>query len=308
MTMRFVKMHGAGNDYVLLDARELECDWSRLAREMCDRHFGIGADGLLLVAPSAVAEVRMRMFNPDGSEAEMCGNGIRCFAKYVVERGIVASGERALRVETGNGVLEVAPLTDGQGRVARARVSMGEPRFRAEDIPVRIPKGEKGLQLDIKTVPLDINKRALDIIAGYPVKLGGQEFRITCVSMGNPHAVAFVEQPVDDVPLQVVGPLMEHHPMFPKRVNFHVVNVVDRGRLRARTWERGAGLTLACGTGACAVQAAARLLGLTDSRVELEMPGGVLEVTWEGRGPVYLEGPVEEVFEGEWKKGIIDIG
>ncbi|MFH1140597.1 MAG: diaminopimelate epimerase [Chloroflexota bacterium] len=300
--MRFTKMHGAGNDYVVLDARGQECDWSKLARDMCDRHYGIGADGLLLVAPSSVADIRMRMFNPDGSEAEMCGNGIRCFAKYVVERGIVSLVGRALRVETGNGVLEVVPLTDGQGRVTRARVSMGEPRFGADEIPACLPQGEKGLQLDITIRPLDINKRALDIIAGYPVNVDGHSFRITCVSMGNPHAVAFVEQPVEEVPLQVVGPLMEHHPMFPKRVNFHVVNVVDRGRLRARTWERGAGLTLACGTGACAVQAASRLLGLTDTRVELEMPGGALEVTWEGRGPVYLEGPVEEVFEGEWKE------
>ncbi|MDO8751257.1 MAG: diaminopimelate epimerase [Dehalococcoidia bacterium] len=298
--MRFTKMHGAGNDYVLLDARGQDRDWPKLAREMCDRHYGIGADGLLLVAPSSVADIRMRMFNPDGSEAEMCGNGIRCFAKYVVERGIVAPGERALRVETGNGVLDVVPLVDGQGRVARVRVSMGEPRFGADDIPVRLPEGARGLQVNITKVPLDINKRALDIIAGYEVKLDGHSFRITCVSMGNPHAVAFVELPVGQFPLQVVGPLMEHHPMFPKRVNFHVVNVVDRGRLRARTWERGAGLTLACGTGACAIHAASRLLGLTDSMVQLEMPGGVLEVTWEGRGPVYLEGPVEEVFEGEW--------
>ncbi len=293
-------MHGAGNDYVLLDAREQDLDWSKLAGEMCDRHYGIGADGLLLVAPSSVADIRMRMFNPDGSEAEMCGNGIRCFAKYVVERGIVTLDGQALRVETGNGVLDVAPLADGQGRVARVRASMGDPRFGAEDIPARIPIGEKGLQLGVNTKLLDINTRSLDIISGYPMNVAGYDFRITCVSMGNPHAVAFLEQSVADVPLGVVGPLMEHHPMFPRRVNFHVVNVLDRGRLRARSWERGAGLTLACGTGACAVQAASRLLGLTDSKVELEMPGGTLEVTWEGQGPVYLEGAVEEVFDGEW--------
>ena len=285
---------------MLLDARGQNMDWPAMAREMCDRHYGIGADGLLLVVPSSVADIRMRMFNPDGSEAEMCGNGIRCFAKYVVERGIVALGGQALRVETRNGVLDVVPRTDRQGHVVRARVNMGEPQFGAEDIPVRIPLGEKGLHLDIDTKQLGINALPLDIIAGYSVNVDGYDFRITSVSMGNPHAVAFLDEPVEDAPLQVVGPLMEHHPMFPLRVNFHVVNVLDRGRLRARSWERGAGLTLACGTGACAVQAASRLLGLTDSRVELEMPGGVLDVTWEGPGPMYLEGPVEEVFDGEW--------
>ncbi len=304
--MKFTKMHGAGNDYVVLDARDQDRDWPETAREMCDRHYGVGSDGLLLVAPSAVGDIRMRMLNPDGSEAEMCGNGIRCFTKYVVERGIVMPKKGVMRVETGNGVLDVTPITNGKGKVARARVSMGVPRFRADDVPVRLP--DRGVditlsRLDITTSPVDISATDMkDMVVGYPVKVEGQEFKITCVSMGNPHAVAFIEQPVDDVPLHVVGPLMEHHAMFPRRVNFHVVNVLNRGRLKARTWERGAGLTLACGTGACAIQAAARLLGLTDSKVALQMPGGVLEVTWEGRGPVYMEGPVEEVFEGEWRK------
>ena len=295
-------MHGTGNDYVLLDAREENRAWPALAREMCDRHYGIGSDGLLLVAPSETADIRMRMFNPDGSEAEMCGNGIRCFAKYVVERRIVAPSDGVLRVETGDGILEVAPFADGDGRVTGARVGMGVPRFHAEEIPVCIPEGEKGLQLDITTNGLDISVVPAYLVAGYPVEVEGHTFRITCVSMGNPHAVAFLDDPVDQVPLHVVGPLMEHHPLFPRRVNFHVVNLLGRDRLRARSWERGAGLTLACGTGACAIQAAARLLGLTDERVELQMPGGVLTVTWPGHGPVYLEGAVEEVFEGAWRK------
>lgn len=301
--MKFTKMHGAGNDYVLLDARHQERDWPALARDLCDRHYGVGSDGLLLVAPSAVADIRMRMFNPDGSEAEMCGNGIRCFTKYVVERRIVSPCDGKLRVETGNGILDIAPIIDGDGRVARARVGMGEPRFHAEDIPVRIPQGEKGLQLDIKSLSLDIitGVDPARLVAGYPIEVEGHTFRITGVSMGNPHAVAFVEEPVDQVPLHLLGPLMEHHSLFPRRVNFHVVNVQGGDRLQARTWERGAGLTLACGTGACAIQAAARLLRLTDERVELQMPGGILTVTWPGHGQVYMEGPVEEVYEGEWK-------
>ncbi|MBI4310882.1 MAG: diaminopimelate epimerase [Chloroflexi bacterium] len=296
--MRFSKMHGAGNDYVVLDARGQEQDWPDLARKLADRHYGVGADGLLLVVPSNKADIRMRMFNPDGSEAEMCGNGIRCFTKYVVERGIVAK-EGALKVETGNGVLDVTPIAR-DGKVTRARVSMGEPRFRAEDVPVAIPAGQKGFQLDpklhsITTVPTG------SLVAGYPITVDGRTFTITCASMGNPHAVAFFDGPVDSFPLETIGPKVERHPIFPRRVNFHVVNILGRDRLKARTWERGAGITLACGTGACAIQAVARLLGLTDDTVQLAMPGGVLTITWPGHGPVIMEGPVEEVFEGEWR-------
>ena len=300
IAMRFTKMHGAGNDYVVLDARDENKDWSTLAVEMCDRHFGVGADGLLLLEPSTVGDVRMRMFNPDGSQAEMCGNGIRCFSKYVMERGLVSLNGAPLHVETASGLLDVVPLKDGNGRISRARVAMGEPRFNAPDIPVHLPAGENGQQLD--TTLLDITNGIVpeQLVVGYPVELTGETFKITCVSMGNPHAVAFIDRPVDEVELDRLGPLMEHHPIFPRRVNFHVANVEDRGHLKARTWERGAGLTLACGTGACAIQAAARLLRLTDDQVSLEMPGGELIVTWPGRGPVYMEGPAVEVFEGKW--------
>ena len=252
-------MHGAGNDYVVLDARNEDKDWSTLAVEMCDRHYGVGADGLLLLEPSAVGDVRMRMFNPDGSQAEMCGNGIRCFAKYVLERDLVSLNGGPLHVETGNGLLDIVPLTDGNGRIARARVAMGEPRFNAPDIPVQLPAGENGRQLDVELLDITNGIVPEQLVVEYAVELAGETFEITCVSMGNPHAVAFIDRPVDEVDLDRLGPLMEHHPIFPKRVNFHVVNVEDRGRLKARTWERGAGLTLACGTGACAIQAAARL-------------------------------------------------
>jgi diaminopimelate epimerase len=302
--MKFTKMHGAGNDYVLLDGRDQERDWSALARDLCDRHFGVGADGLLLVAPSTEADIRMRMWNPDGSEAEMCGNGIRCFAKYVVEREILSSPFGAMRIETNNGILDVTPMSDGNGRVTRARVDMGQPRFHATEIPVAIPAGESGLRLDISSLALNITDGIMpeQLVVNYPVEVTGETFRVTCVSVGNPHAVAFIDRDVDQVPLERIGPVIEHHSLFPKRVNFHVVNVEGRGRLKARTWERGAGLTLACGTGACAIQAAARLLRLTDESVEMHMPGGELIVTWSGRGPVYMEGPAVEVFEGEWEE------
>ena len=294
-------MHGAGNDYVLLDARDQDHDWPSIARAMCDRHYGVGADGLLLVAPSKVADIRMRMLNPDGSEAEMCGNGIRCFAKYVLERDIVSVSNGLLRVETGAGVMDIQPFRDANGTIGRARVSMGVPRFHADDIPVRLPEGERGLRLDITSLDISDGIQAERIVAGYPVEVAGQTFNLTCVSMGNPHAVAFLDGPVEDVPLDKLGPLMEHHPMFPQRVNFHLVNVLGTDWLKVRSWERGAGLTLACGTGAAAIQAAARLLRLTDETVAVEMPGGMLSVTWPGQGPVYMEGPAEEVYEGEWK-------
>ena len=281
--MRFTKLHGAGNDYLVMETQDVEQDWASLVRRMTDRHFGVGSDGLLVVASSQVAPIRMRVFNPDGSEAEMSGDGIRCFAKYVLDRGIVQIANGVLEVETGNGVRTVVPIME-QGRVARARVDMGRPRLRAEEVPVRLPEG------------VNVEGPLVD----YPLLLDQKAVAITCVSMGNPHAAAFIEEPVAQFPLHSVGPQVEHHPLFPNRVNFEVANVLGRGKLRMRTWERGAGETLACGTGACAVAVAARLKGLTDEQVELELLGGLLKVQWDGQGSVWLEGPVEEVFEGEW--------
>ena len=304
--MRFVKMHGAGNDFVVVDARDGERDWAALAVAVADRHFGVGADGLLLVLPSERAELRMRMFNPDGSEAEMCGNGIRCLVKYAVERGIAAPRDGNVRVETMAGVLAVTPLFE-DGSVVRARVAMGTPALRPEDVPV---------DLAVRLVPigasLSTGSRATDggiehfapddMVFDWQVAVPGRSVEVTGVSMGNPHAVAFLREPVADFPLAEVGPEVERHPLFPQRVNFEVVNVHDRGHLTVRVWERGAGLTMACGTGACAAAVAARLHDLTDEQVEISLPGGVLTVTWDGRGEVFLEGPVVEVFEGEWRE------
>ena len=280
--MKFVKMHGAGNDYLFIDARHQERDWPALARAMSDRHFGVGSDGIILALPSDKAQVRMRMFNADGSEGEMCGNGIRCFARFVIKQGLVPTNGENLQVETGVGVLVVTPVFEN-GQMVGARASMGEPRFLPDEIPVPLPKPQEG-------------KRVWD----YPLEVEGRTLSISCVSMGNPHAVAFLEDPVDDFPLHLIGPKVEQHPMFPNRVNFEIVNMIDASHLKARVWERGSGLTLACGTGACAIAVVSRLHDHTGDRVDVALPGGNLMVHWPGRGYVFLEGPIEEVFEGEW--------
>jgi diaminopimelate epimerase len=279
--MRFVKMHGTGNDFVLLRAQGDEQDWPRLAQTICDRHYGIGADGLILVLPSSQADVRMRMFNPDGSEAEMCGNGLRCVVKHAVEEGLARPRDGRISVETAVGVLG-AQVFGEKGAVERVRVSMGVPRFAPQEIPV-LAEGEPPL----KDLPLDIE---------------GQRLAVTCVSMGNPHAVHFIERPVAEFPLESIGPRVEHQPLFPQRVNFEVARVIDRECMEARVWERGAGITLACGSGACAAVVAAYLDGLVGKRVDITLPGGMLTVEWDGAGECYLTGPAEFVFEGEWRK------
>ncbi|MCX6023579.1 MAG: diaminopimelate epimerase, partial [Chloroflexi bacterium] len=228
--MQFVKMHGIGNDFVMVDARGEEQPWAELAVQMCDRHMGIGADGLILLLPSDGADLLMRMFNPDGSESEMCGNGIRCFAKYALEEGIAAAGASDLTVETLAGLRSIRPVLSN-GKVDAVRVGMGAPRFRAAEIPVAV-EGD-------------------DEVRGLPLTVDGVDLAVSCASMGNPHAVHFLSEPVAGFPLDRIGPQVEHHPLFPARINFEIVNVIDRGHLDVRVWERGAGLTLACGTGAC---------------------------------------------------------
>ena len=268
----FLKVQGTGNDFVLVDGRETQADWAALAPGLCDRHFGVGSDGLLVMQESDRAPVRMTMYNPDGSEAEMCGNGLRTFVKYAVERGGVPAPDGCLDVETGAGVLRTT-FAGGNGAIERVRIDMGAPILR----PVR-----------------DLALRA-----------GGQDIAVTCVSMGNPHAVHFTDIPVDEYPLARVGPLVEHDAHFPKRVNFEIVNVLTPDHLRMRVWERGAGETLGCGTGACAVLVAARLHGLAQAAAMVSLPGGDLSIAWDGddthHGSVFLEGPAEYVFAGRWQ-------
>ena len=272
-SLPFIKMHGLGNDFVVVGPEDAgrELDWPRLARETGDRHFGVGHDGLLLVerGTTAAADFRMRMFNPDGSESEMCGNGIRCFAKYLHDTGVsFALYPYGIRL-----------LTDGAGAEVRAVVvDMGVPVFAAEQIPVLVEQA---------------------VVEREPLLVDGHRFEISAVSMGNPHADAFVED-VQRIPLERVGPLVEHHPWFPRRVNFEVVSVQARDELTMRVWERGAGMTLACGSGACAVMAVARRLGLVDNTVLIHLPGGDLSLRWDGKGGVAMTGPATYVFRGEW--------
>ena len=277
--MKFEKWQGTGNDFVLLKAQAEECDWPRLARAMCDRHFGVGADGLLLLLPSDRADLRMRMFNPDGSEAEMCGNGLRCLVRHAVERRLARPRDGRLRVETGAGVLMVELLAE-DGRDGWVRVGMGCPRFAPAEIPVLTE-----VQPPVRNLSLPVD---------------GQIVSVTCLSMGNPHAVHFHARAVATYPLERVGPMVETHPWFPQRVNFEVARVLNRELIEARVWERGAGATLACGSGASAVMVAARLHNLVEDRVEVRLPGGTLLLEWDGEGEVYLSGPAERVFTGEW--------
>jgi len=269
--MKFVKMQATGNDFILIEAAATERDWSSLAEAMCNRHFGIGADGLILMLSSKSADIAMRFFNPDGSEAEACGNGLRCLARYAIDRGYA----KELAVETPGGIRRVR----AKGRLLQ--VDMGLPRFRAEEIPMLVEK-------------------QLDIIIDYPITVQGRKLLLTCLSIGNPHAVCFLDKPVADFPLLEVGPKVENHPIFPNRVNFEVANVLSRKEVTARVWERGAGETLSCGTGACAVAVAARLHHRVDSQVDVILPGGRLTVDWDGVGEVLLSGPAELVFWGEW--------
>ena len=282
--MKFTKMHGAGNDYIYIDARGVDKDWSSLSRLMSDRHFGVGGDGIILVLESNTADLKMRMFNSDGSEGEMCGNGIRCFAKYALDRGIVDCTDAGLTVETLAGVRTVTP-TFHQGNVAGARVAMGPPLLNPVEIPVVLDQ-------DTGTAPA--------AVTGYPLTIDGTPLDLTFVSMGNPHAVSFLSEPVSEYPLHTIGPKVEHHPIFPNRVNFEIVNLNQDGRATARVWERGSGETMACGTGACAIAVASRLEGRHQGPLDITLPGGTLTIEWDGEGEVYMEGPAKEVFSGEW--------
>jgi diaminopimelate epimerase len=273
--MKFTKLQATGNDFVLIEADRMRRDWGKLSQIMCDRRFGIGSDGLILLLKSKAADFRMRMFNPDGSEAEVCGNGLRCFARYVVSTGL-ADTRRSMTIETSAGVKTAVPRDRG----LRFEVDMGRPGFRPGDLPVAVTA---------KRVP----------IMDHPVTVAGQKLRLTFVSMGNPHAVHFLPD-VGNLKLCDIGPRVENHALFPRRVNFEIAHVVSRREIQARVWERGAGETLSCGTGACAIAVASRLHDYVDSPVDIKLPGGTLSVKWDRKGSVCLTGPAELVFNGDW--------
>jgi len=275
--LSFVKLHGTANDFIYIDARGgLPAEPATLARRLCDRHRGIGADGLILlhsVRPGVRADCRMEIWNSDGSRAEMCGNGIRGFAKFVWDRGLVA--KNPLAVETDAGLKQVELDLDARQRVRRVAVDMGRPEWRGRAIPV------------------DSDAEVIE----QPLEVAGQRWRVTCVSMGNPHCVVFVDD-LAALALADIGPRFEHHPFFPRRVNTEFVRVRDRERLEVRVWERGAGETMACGTGACAAAVAAARTGRAGRQVVVSLPGGELEIAWLADDRVRMTGDAVEVFEG----------
>lgn len=277
--MRITKMHGAGNDYVYVNCFEpVELgDVPDLARQISDRHFGVGGDGLVLICPSERGDARMRMFNADGSESEMCGNAIRCVAKFVYDHGIAKKDE--LQIETGRGVLTLQCSTSN-GLVDRVRVNMDQPILTSAEIPT--------------TLPGDPPVKA-------PLQIGDRTLEVTCVSMGNPHAVTFVDEVTDDWVLNI-GPQVEVHEAFPRKINAEFIQVLSPTETRMRVWERGSGETLACGTGACASVVAGVLAGVNERRVTVHLRGGDLEIEWAESGEVYMTGPATEVFSGEWNR------
>jgi len=281
--MRFTKMHGAGNDYVYVNCfdQPLPDDPAQLAKEVSDRHVGIGGDGLILICPSETADARMRMFNADGSEAEMCGNGVRCVAKYVYDHGLCRN--ETLKIETAAGVLTLE-LEVVDGLAERVKVDMGEPVLEPDLIPTTLPGSPS---------------RKGNPVLGAELTVGGEPFKVACVSMGNPHVVTFVDELNDHWVLEI-GPQVEVDSHFPNRINAEFVEIISPEEVRVRVWERGSGETLACGTGACAVCVACVLDGRTERKITAHLPGGDLELHWAKDNRVYLTGPAVEVFSGEW--------
>lgn len=276
--MRFVKVHGLGNDFVLVNTlkeENLPPDLAGLAIKVCHRHFGVGADGLVLIKPSAEADFAMQIINSDGSEAEMCGNAIRCVAKYAYEQGLVNS--RVMRVQTAAGIM-VPELVMENGSVQAVKVDMGEPQLEREQIPMHGPPGR---------------------VVNEPLQAGADTFNITTVSMGNPHCIIFVPD-VAAVSLETLGPQLENHPSFPRKTNVEFVQVLNGGEVHMRVWERGAGPTMACGTGTCAVAVASHLNGHTGRKVRVHLDAGALDIEWAENGHVFMTGPAEEVFTGAY--------
>lgn len=288
--LAFWKMHGAGNDFVVLepapDPPVDDAGWARLAIEACDRHQGVGADGVIVVLPSERADRRMRIINADGSDGVMCVNGIRCFVKYCLDRGLVDAPDGVMTVEIADEVATTAATRGADGLVERVRITLAPPDLNPASVGVQIEQGPP-----ITDLPITVSGNGVE-----------ETFPVTLVSMGNPHAVRFIDHPPADYPLDRAGPLVERHPIFANRTNYEVIQVKDRSHLDMRVWERGVGETQACGSGACAAVVAARIAGAVDSEVDVTVPGGILHIEWPGDGPITLSGPVAKVFEAVWER------
>lgn len=274
--VKFTKMHGCGNDYVYIDCtKEMIDNPEKVSEYVSDRHFGIGSDGLILICTSDVADFRMKMYNADGSEGSMCGNGVRCIAKYVYDKGLTDKTNISLETKSG---IKYLDLTVEDGKVVKVKVNMGAPILKPSDIPVKSDK---------------------DVFIDEPVEVDGVDYRVTCVSMGNPHAVTFVDD-TSSIPIEKIGPKFENHPIFPDRVNTEFVQLISRNEVNMRVWERGSGETLACGTGTCATVVACVLNDKTDDEVLVHLLGGDLFIKYDrGNDTVWMTGPAEIVFEGE---------
>jgi len=284
--MEFTKMQGAGNDFVVIKTRNNRHDWSDMATKMCDRHYGIGADGLLISLPSKAANFKMRIFNADGSESAVCGNGLRCLVRYYLDNN-PDRNDSTITIETAIG-LRTAKISRRKGTITDIRVNMGEPKIGLDCTPAK----------DI------VNKGILDITTkmNHVISVEGQELLLSLVSIGNPHAVYFHNGKLADFPLAKLGSKVEQHKLFPDETNFEVVRIINRQRVEAMVWERGVGETLACGSGACAIVVAGNLLGWLDKKVDVILPGGPLKVNWDidTDTNIYLSGPTATVFRGDW--------
>ena len=277
----FMKLQGAGNDYIAIDGRGKNYDWNKLSIAMSTPTFGIGSDGIVVVFDSNTADIRMRIYNPDGTEAEISGNGIRLFTKFVIDKKIFIPKNNLIKIETGDGTKTVYPSLEN-GKVVSSKVEIGVPNFIASKIPISVP---------------DINDSD---IPKFDMEILGHNLAITCLSIGNPHAVCIMESKVEEFPLVEVGKIVEKHKFFPNRINFEIVNVISRSKIRARIFERGAGETLSSGTGSTASASACRYNGLVDDRVEVILDGGNLNISWDENEMAILEGPSVEVFQGVW--------
>ncbi len=284
--MHFTKMQGVGNDFVVVDGRGSDRDWSAMAMRVTDRHLGIGSDSLIVLLTSERADFGMRAWDTDGSEAETCGNGIRCLARYVLEKRLASPDRDEITIETVAAVNRVT-FERQDGRVSGFVVNMSKPRFSEAEIPFTRMNGDDEVAC---RGPMTV----------YMADVAGRPLELNLVSMGNPHAILFLDYPVADFPMSVFGPLVERLPVFPERVNFEVARVLDDNRIEARVWERGVGETQACGSGACAITIASKTLGYTGDRVIVQLPGGLLRASYNGTGDVVLAGPAEIVYEGEW--------
>ncbi len=286
MKFKFTKMQGCGNDYIYVNGfteKIPQEEKTELVRHISDRHFGIGGDGVIFINPSSEADFEMEMYNSDGSRAEMCGNGIRCVAKYVYDKGLTDKTDISV---ISCGQIKYLQLFLKEGRVDTVRVNMGAPELRPERIPVTV--AEAGMTLEQER------------IVNAPIIVQGKEYKMTCVSMGNPHAVIFLED-VTNLEIEQIGPYFENHERFPKRINTEFVKVLDKKTVQMRVWERGTGETLACGTGCCATVVACILNGLTDEKVTVKLLGGEIEIEWDREANlVYMTGPAVTVFEGEY--------